>query len=164
MRKITSPLCAGLVAIFMIAEAAHAQTNTLNWNAEEIVYCSDGSFDWESGQSLYDFVILKRTSGDFIVSYLGIPFPSFERRRYEHLWIKLLGFFSASYQEQGAERVYSLKLELDEQPARTGDLVIAADGKYTFSMTPSLGRPLTEAGLCWDSLDPEPRELQNKRR
>lgn len=149
---------------FGFSAAAQERADDPNWRAEKIMYCSDGEFDWDSGQSLYDFVILTRAPDDFIVSYLGIPHPSFERRDFRHLWMKMVGNFTSSFEQKGEERIYTLRLALDDEPVRTGSLVIGADDYYKFTMTPPLPRLTTTAGLCWDSLKPEPRELRNKRR
>jgi hypothetical protein len=159
-----------LLALLMLSPMATlAQSNPASqadagWRPTSTMYCSDGEFDWDSGQSLYDFVILKRAPGDFLISYQGIPHPSFERRQYSHLWIKMVGHFSSSLETRGEVRIYRLKLELENEPARIGELTIAANDKYTFTMTPPLKKPVTSAGLCWDSLKPEPRALQKRRR
>lgn len=152
------------VSLMVLPHAAMAKGDDPNWRPNKVMYCSDGEFDWDSGQSLYDFVILTRGPGDFIVSYLGIPHPSFEKRDFQHLWLKMVGKFSSSYAEKGEARIYTLNLELENEPMRKAELVIGADDYYSFSMTPSLPRPITKTGLCWDSLRPEPRELRNKRR
>lgn len=153
-----------IISIILLPNAVSAKADDPNWRPNKVMYCSDGEFDWDSGQSLYDFVILTRAPGDFIVSYLGIPHPSFEKREFKHLWLKMVGKFSSSYAEKGDERVYTLNLELADEPLRKAELVIGADDYYRFSMKPSLSRPITQSGLCWDSLRPEPRELSNKRR
>lgn len=160
-----------IIAILLLSPmVTQAQTKENNnqadagWRPTQTMYCSDGEFDWDSGQSLYDFVILTRAPGDFLISYLGIPHPSFERRQYSHLWMKMVGHYSSSLETRGDERIYRLKLEVDNQPSRIGELTIGAGGKYTFTMTPPLSRPVTSAGLCWDSLKPEPRALQKRRR
>lgn len=166
MKKISLALIALLLLSPMATEAQNKNNNSADagWRPTKTMYCSDGEFDWDSGQSLYDFVILTRAPDDFLISYQGIPHPSFERRHYSHLWIKLIGHFSSSFEARGDERVYRLKLELDKEPVRIGELVIAANDKYTFTMTPPLKKPVTSAGLCWDSLKPEPRGLQKRRR
>lgn len=164
MRPQIPFILAVLVALFMPVQKAAARADDPNWRPTKIMYCSDGDFDWDSGQSLYDFVILTRAPGDFIISYLGIPHPSFEKRDYQHLWIKMVGQFSSAYEQTATERIYTLTIALENQPERIGKLVIGADDYYKFSVTPPLPRPITTAGLCWDSLKPEPRELQNKRR
>ena len=153
-----------LLALLFIPAAASAQGDDPNWRPNKVMYCSDGEFDWDSGQSLYDFVILTRAPDDFIVSYLGIPHPSFEKRDFKHLWLKMVGKFSSSYSENTGVRTYRLELDLENEPLRVGELVIGLDDNYSFSVTPPLSRMTTKAGLCWDSLKPEPRELQNKRR
>lgn len=157
-------LLAAMVAHFVAMSQAVAKSDDPDWRPTKIMYCSDGEFDWDSGQSLYDFVILTRAPGDFIISYLGIPHPSFEKREFQHLWMKMVGQFSSAYAQTATERIYTLTIALDNQPQRVGKLTIGADDYYTFTMTPPLPRPVTKAGLCWDSLKPEPRELQNKRR
>jgi hypothetical protein len=126
-----------------------------DWRPTHTIFCSDGIFDRDSGQSLYDFVILERGENDFIVSYLGISHPSFEERPYNHLWLKMAGRFSASLQRTGKVKTYRLKLQLDNEPARIGELAIQANGKYRFKVTPPLARETTNAGLCWDSLEGE---------
>lgn len=158
-----------LIALLLSPMATEAQNKSNNqagagWRPTQTMYCSDGEFDWDSGQSLYDFVILTRAPGDFLISYLGIPHPSFERRQYSHLWMKMVGHYSSSLETRGEERIYRLKLEVDNEPSRIGELTIAANDKYTFTMTPPLSRAVTSAGLCWDSLKPEPRGLQKRRR
>ena len=81
-------LAALLLAAFMLAPvSALARADDPDWRPKNVMYCSDGEFDWDSGQSLYDFVILTRGPGDFIVSYLGIPHPRFEERPFQHLWM-----------------------------------------------------------------------------
>ena len=76
----------------------------------------------------------------------------------------MVGVFSSSYQQTADTRTYTLKLALENEPVRKAKLVIGSDDYYKFTMEPSLSRPITKSGLCWDSLKPEPRELQNKRR
>lgn len=161
MKRIASLIIA---ASLLAPIHALARADDPNWRPEKVMYCSDGEFDWDSGQSLYDFVILTRGPDDFIVSYLGIPHPSFEERSFQHLWMKMIGVFSSSYAETADSRIYTLKLALENEPVRTAKLVIGADDYYKFTMQPPLSRPITQSGLCWDSLRPEPRELQNKRR
>ena len=161
MKKLASLI---LAASLCAPVAVLAKADDPNWRPKKVMYCSDGEFDWDSGQSLYDFVILTRGPDDFIVSYLGIPHPSFEKRPFQHLWMKIVGVFSSSFEATGDNRTYTLNLELENEPVRTAKLVIGSDDKYKFTMQPPLSRPITTAGLCWDSLRPEPRELQNKRR
>ena len=161
MKKLISLFAA---ACLLAPASALAKADDPNWRPKNVMYCSDGEFDWDSGQSLYDFVILTRGPDDFIVSYLGIPHPSFEERPFQHLWMKMVGVFSSSYQETSDTRTYTLKLALENEPVRKAKLVIGSDDYYKFSMEPPLSHPITTAGLCWDSLRPEPRELQNKRR
>ena len=98
-----------------------------------------------------DFVILERAEDDFIISYLGIPHPSFEDRQYDHLWLKISGHFSSSLQKRGAENLSPEHTHQDE-PARVGVLQVDAKGNYQFNETPPLNRETTKAGLCWDSL------------
>lgn len=161
MKKLLSLFAA---ACLLAPMSAFAKADDPNWRPDKVMYCSDGEFDWDSGQSLYDFVILTRGPDDFIISYLGIPHPSFEERSFQHLWMKMVGVFSSSYKKTGDIRTYTLKLALENEPVRTGTLVIGSDDNYTFTMQPPMSRPTTTAGLCWDSLRPEPRELQKKRR
>lgn len=120
---------------------------------DRVVFCSDGEFDWESGQSLYDFVILERDDNKFIISYLGIPHPSFETRDFFHAWLKIRGQFSASLTQQGKTKTYRMKMNMEGAPKRVGTLTIGSNDKYRFTVTPPLDREVTKAGLCWDSLD-----------
>jgi len=167
MKNKLLAIIATLLLSPMVTQAQTKENNNqadAGWRPTQTMYCSDGEFDWDSGQSLYDFVILTRAPGDFLISYLGIPHPSFERRQYSHLWMKMVGHYSSSLETRGDERIYRLKLEVDNQPSRIGELTIGAGGKYTFTMTPPWSRPGTRAGHCWDSLKPEPRALQKRRR
>ena len=128
-----------------------------DFRPDKIVYCSDGEFDWDSGQSLYDFVILKKDDGRLLISYLSIPHPSYEDRFYNHAWLKMKGEFRAETLSDG-KNGYRLLLNVKDQPLRQGDLVIADDGTYTFAISPSWARETTRAGLCWDSLEPDPTD------
>ena len=128
------------------------------WRPNQTMYCSDGEFDWDSGQSLYDFVIQTRAPDDFMVSYLGIPHPSFETRDFFHVWMKMRGQFSSAFAQRGRTRVYALQFNLENEPPRTGTLTIAADDTYKFSMTPPLDRDTTKSGLCWASLPLTPED------
>ena len=126
--------------------------------AQQTMYCSDGEFDWDSGQSLYDFVIQTSAENDFIVSYLGIPHPSFETRDFFHIWLKMRGQFSSVFAQEPRARVYTLQFNLENEPPRTGTLTIAPDDTYKFSMTPPLNRDTTKSGLCWASLPLTPED------
>jgi hypothetical protein len=125
---------------------------------DKIVYCSDGEFDWDSGQSLYDFVILKKDNGDFLISYLSIPHPSYEQRNYDHPWIKIKGKFSVERLNEESRKGYRLLLDIEGQEPRRGDLVIAADDSYSYTITPPMPFSTTKSGLCWDSLEPDPTD------
>ena len=141
-----------LIAFMLFLAGPALAAPQTDWRPKHTVFCSDGIFDWDSGQSLYDFVILERSENDFIVSYLGIPHPSFEERQYNHLWLKMSGQFSSSLQRRGKEKTYRLNIRIDEQPDRVGVLQVDAQGNYQFEVTPPLKRETTKAGLCWDSL------------
>lgn len=142
-----------IITLLLLSPAWAVQPT--DWRPTHTIFCSDGIFDWDSGQSLYDFVILERGEDDFIISYLGIPHPSFEQRSFHHLWMKMQGRFSASLQRTGKVKTYRLDIQLDNEPGRIGELTIQANGDYRFSVTPPLARETTRAGLCWDSLDGE---------
>ena len=79
-----------------VSLASTARASDVGWRPSQTMYCSDGEFDWDSGQSLYDFVIQTDAKDDFIVSYLGIPHPSFETRDFFHIWLKMRGQFSSA--------------------------------------------------------------------
>ncbi len=144
------------VPIFIILASTVLMTTayagSAGWRPTHITYCSDGAFDWDSGQSLYDFVILKRAPNDFIVSYLGISHPSFEQRRHENPWLKLSGVFSSSLAIENNRRIYTLHLNLDNEPKRIARLEIRGDNVYQFRIEPPLKRATTHTGLCWESL------------
>ena len=146
-------LCVSMAV--MVATMSPVMANPGDFRADKIVYCSDGEFDWDSGQSLYDFVILKKDNGDFLISYLSIPHPSYENRSYNHAWLKMNGAFCAQKLPDGING-YRLLLNVDGEPDSQGDLVIAQDGTYSFDMQPPLARETTTGGLCWDSLMPDP--------
>ena len=136
--------------------ALPVQAAGVGWRPNQTMYCSDGEFDWDSGQSLYDFVIQTRAPDDFIVSYLGIPHPSFETRDFFHIWMKMRGQFSSAFAQKERTRVYALQFNLENEPPRTGTLTIAADDTYKFSMTPPLDRDTTKSGLCSETKSPLP--------
>ena len=155
-------VCAGVMGVVAMSATISAAVLTstagaadVGWRPKTTMFCSDGEFDWDSGQSLYDFVIQSRAPDDFIISYLGIPHPSFEERDFFHVWMKMRGTFSASFAQADAVRTYQLQLNLENQPPRTGTLTIAADDTYTFVLTPPLDRDTTISGLCWASLTME---------
>ena len=114
-----------------MSAAAFAAPHFLAWaqalaqvpfNADKVTFCSDGEFDWHSGQSLYDFVILSREDGQFLISYLGIPHPSFEKRFFDNAWIKMKGEFYARKEAgdifDSLETQYVLSLDLEGAKAR----------------------------------------------
>jgi len=143
--------------------AAMAQASV--FNADKVTFCSDGEFDWISGQSLYDFVLLSKDDGTFLISYLGIPHPSFEKRKFDNAWMKMKGYFSAKLltpQNAKAKR-YELTLDVEGPVVHKGRLDIDEKGNYTYQVTPKL--PLeyvTSTGLCWDSLSDEPDAIRRK--
>lgn len=146
-----------------VAPGAMAQASV--FNADKVTFCSDGEFDWVSGQSLYDFVLLSKDDGSFLISYLGIPHPSFEKRKFDNAWMKMKGHFSAKrVTAQNAKPArYELTLDVDGPVAHQGVLNIDEKGNYTYQVTPAL--PLeyvTSKGLCWDSLSDEPAEIKRK--
>lgn len=147
--------------------APHAWAQASVFNANKVTFCSDGEFDWNSGQSLYDFVILSREDGQFLISYLGIPHPSFEKRFFDNAWIKIKGAFYARKEAgdifDSLETQYVLSLDLEGQPKREGRLSIDATGQYKFSLQPPLNMEyVTATGLCWDSLSREPAAIRRK--
>ena len=147
--------------------APHAWAQASVFNADKVTFCSDGEFDWNSGQSLYDFVILSREDGQFLISYLGIPHPSFEKRFFDNTWIKIKGVFYARKEAgdifDSLETQYVLSLDLEGQPKREGRLSIDATGQYKFSLQPPLNMEyVTATGLCWDSLSREPDAIRRK--
>ena len=77
LRRVIKTTALLFVSAF-VAPYALAQASV--FNADKVTFCSDGEFDWNSGQSLYDFVVLSREDGKFLISYLGIPHPNFEKR------------------------------------------------------------------------------------
>ena len=137
---------------------SEARAAEANWRPTQTMYCSDGEFDWDSGQSLYDFVIQTNAEDDFIVSYLGIPHPSFETRDFFHIWLKMRGQFASVFTQEARARVYTLQFNLENEPPRSGTLTIAPDDTYKFSMTPPLDRETTKSGLCWASLPLTPED------
>jgi len=144
------------------------QPNIDTFRAEKVVFCSDGEFDWDSGQSLYDFVILLRQDGRILISYLGIPHPNFEQRQFDNAWIKMKGRFSServAVGEKSPAGVYRLRIALENKTPHIGTLRINETGNYTFNVEPPLDREyVTPAGLCWDSLSEEPQEIKDKMR
>ncbi|MGB1107806.1 MAG: hypothetical protein ACPG2A_03990 [Parvibaculales bacterium] len=147
--------------------APHAWAQASVFNADKVTFCSDGEFDWNSGQSLYDFVILSREDGQFLISYLGIPHPGFEKRFFDNAWIKMKGLFYARKEAgdifDSLEMEYVLSLDLEGQPKREGRLTIDATGQYKFSLQPPLNvEYVTATGLCWDSLSREPDAIRRK--
>ena len=147
--------------------APHAWAQASVFNADKVTFCSDGEFDWNSGQSLYDFVILSREDGQFLISYLGIPHPGFEKRFFDNAWIKMKGLFYARKEAgdifDSLETQYVLSLDLEGQPKREGRLSIDATGQYKFSLQPPLNMEyVTATGLCWDSLSREPDAIRRK--
>ncbi|MDA9230709.1 hypothetical protein OAI46_02555 [Alphaproteobacteria bacterium] len=154
-----------LLFLALLLHSSAAFANPGDFRADNIVYCSDGEFDWDSGQSLYDFVILLQEDGDFLISYLGIPHPNYEIRDFNHFWMKLKGQFSAETIATQSQSGYRLRINIEGEEPRQGNLVIAEDGLYTYTMTPALPFPTTTSGLCWDSLAPDPSddEIKSKR-
>lgn len=166
MKQIFQTL-AVTACLSLFAYGAHAQAKF--FEAEDVVFCSDGEFDWVSGQSLYDFIILSRPDGRFLISYLGIPHPSFEQREFNNAWMKVKGQFSAK-RLSGVGRAsqsstYQMVLNLAGGDRHVGTLKVDKTGKYSFAVDPPL--PLdyvTSSGLCWDSLDDEPEAISKKSR
>lgn len=159
------PVAALLVLSSFVAPKAQAQASV--FDADKVTFCSDGEFDWYSGQSLYDFVLLSREDGTFLVSFLGIPHPSFEKRFFDNAWIKMKGHFSANQVSgdifQSLENKYILSLEVEGQPLREAVLNIDDKGTYTFNVEPALEiEGITTSGLCWDSLSREPDAIRRK--
>lgn len=159
------PAAALLVLSAFVAQKAQAQASV--FDADKVTFCSDGEFDWYSGQSLYDFVLLSREDGTFLVSFLGIPHPSFEKRFFDNAWIKMKGHFSARQVSgdifQSLENKYILSLEVEGQPLREAVLNIDDKGTYTFNVKPALEiEGITTSGLCWDSLSREPDAIRRK--
>ncbi|MDG1008221.1 MAG: hypothetical protein P8P44_08400 [Alphaproteobacteria bacterium] len=153
-----------LLSVF-VTPTALAQASV--FNADKVTFCSDGEFDWNSGQSLYDFVILSRRDGDFLISFLGIPHPSFEERAFDNAWIKMKGRFSARKVNgdifQNLDLDYELSLDVEGQPPRIAKLSVDKTGAYTFNVEPALVlEGITEKGLCWDSLSREPDAIRQK--
>jgi hypothetical protein len=165
--KITKvlPLPVMLLLSVFVTPTALAQASV--FNADKVTFCSDGEFDWNSGQSLYDFVILSRRDGDFLISFLGIPYPSFEERAFDNAWIKMKGRFSARKASgdifQNLDLDYELSLDVEGQPPRIAKLSVDKTGAYTFNVEPALVlEGITEKGLCWDSLTREPDAIRQK--
>jgi len=163
--KIILKLPVILMLSFFVAPSALAQASV--FNADKVTFCSDGVFDWNSGQSLYDFVILSREDGDFLISFLGIPHPSFETREFDNAWIKMKGQFSARKTSgdifQSLDLGYELSIDLEGQPARRAKLKVDKTGAYTFNVEPALVfEGVTTKGLCWDSLSREPDSIRRK--
>ena len=159
MQKLSLICGAALVAwAGFVSLALTARANDAGWRPSQTMYCSDGEFDWDSGQSLYDFVIQTDAKDDFIVSYLGIPHPSFEPRDFFHVWLKMRGQFSSAFAREARARIYTLQFNLESEPPRSGTLTIAPDNTYRFLMTPPLNRDTTKTGLCWASLPLTPED------
>ena len=153
------------VVLAFLAPHAFAQASV--FNADKVTFCSDGEFDWNSGQSLYDFVLLSREDGQFLISYLGIPHPNFEKRLFDNAWIKMKGEFYARKEAgdifESLDTKYVLSLDLDGQPKREGVLTIDETGTYKFDMQPPMAMEyVTSSGLCWDSLSREPDSIRRK--
>ena len=147
--------------------APHAFAQASVFNADKVTFCSDGEFDWNSGQSLYDFVLLSRKDGQFLISYLGIPHPNFEKRLFDNAWIKMKGEFYARKEAgdifESLDTKYVLSLNLDGQPKREGVLTIDETGTYKFDLQPPMALEyVTSTGLCWDSLSREPDSIRRK--
>ena len=153
--------------VFLAFLAPHAFAQASVFNADKVTFCSDGEFDWNSGQSLYDFVLLSREDGQFLISYLGIPHPNFEKRLFDNAWIKMKGEFYARKAAgdifESLDTKYVLSLDLDGQPKREGVLTIDETGTYEFDLQPPLAMEyVTSSGLCWDSLSREPDSIRRK--
>lgn len=147
-----------LLSLFLLLHSPAVFAAPGDFRPDNIVYCSDGEFDWDSGQSLYDFVILLQDDGDFLISYLGIPHTSYEVRDFNHFWIKIKGKFSAERLATQTRSGYRLFFNVEGEEPRLGDLVIAEDGLYSYTITPALPFATTTSGLCWDSLEPDPAD------
>ena len=105
MQKLTLICGAAWVAwAGFVSLASTARASDAGWRPSQTMYCSDGEFDWDSGQSLYDFVIQTDAKNDFIVSYLGIPHPSFETRNFFHIWLNMRGQFSSAFAQEARAR------------------------------------------------------------
>ena len=153
--------------VFSAFVTPHALAQASVFNSDKVTFCSDGEFDWNSGQSLYDFVILSREDGTFLISYLGIPHPSFEKRFFDNAWIKIKGEFYARQEAgnifEGLATKYVLSLNLQGQPQREGALTIDETGTYQFTLEPAMNMEyVTKTGLCWDSLSREPDAIRRK--
>ena len=145
----------------------HALAQASVFNADKVTFCSDGEFDWNSGQSLYDFVVLSREDGQFLISYLGIPHPNFEKRFFDNAWIKMKGEFYARKEAgdifESLDTKYVLSLDLEGEPKREGVLTIDETGTYKFDLQPPMAvEYVTSTGLCWDSLSREPDAIRRK--
>jgi len=159
VQKLSLSCGAALVAwVGFVSLASTARASDASWRPSQTMYCSDGEFDWDSGQSLYDFVIQTDAKDDFIISYLGIPHPSFETRDFFHIWLKMRGQFSSTFAQEARVRIYTLQFNLENEPPRSGTLTIAPDDTYKFSITPPLNRDTTKSGLCWASLPLTPED------
>ncbi len=105
-----------LVCFSVMIISANAETKrTYFWSQyDRLFYCADGEFDAESGQSLYDFIVSPEAkdpaTGEerFLMSYLGIPFPSWQTRDYFHIFLKVRGSFRAEREAQGKTLIYRL--------------------------------------------------------
>ena len=163
MTKQVLSMAAIAAAFFLSPLPALAQASV--FNADKVTFCSDGEFDWVSGQSLYDFVILSRDDGTFLISYLGIPHPSFEKRKFDNAWMKMKGQFSAARltPQNAKAATYELTLDVDGPVSHKGTLIIDEKGNYNYSVTPPLTLEyVTSKGLCWDSLSDEPAAIRRK--
>ncbi len=154
-------LLAGALALAPLSAMSQASV----FDADKVVFCSDGEFDWVSGQSLYDFVLLSRDDGTFLISYLGIPHPSFEKRKFDNAWMKMKGYFYAerlTAQDAKPSR-YELTLDVEGPIVHKGRLNIDEKGNYTYKVEPPLSLEyVTSKGLCWDSLSDEPAAIKRK--
>lgn len=150
-------------AAMALPSAALAQASV--FDADKVMFCSDGEFDWVSGQSLYDFVILTKDDGRFLISYLGIPHPSFEKRKFDNAWMKVKGRFSANRLKptNNIKAHYQLVLQIEGSAVHKGDLKIDDTGNYSYRVDPPLALEyVTSKGLCWDSLSDEPDAIRRK--
>lgn len=165
--KIKNSLPTALILLMSVFVAPSAVAQASVFDADKVTFCSDGEFDWNSGQSLYDFVILSQEGGDFLISFLGIPHPSFEKRAFDNAWIKMKGLFSVRKTAgdifQSLDLEYELSLDVEGQPPRIAKLSVDKTGAYTFNVEPALAlEGITTKGLCWDSLSREPDAIRRK--
>lgn len=163
MKNMKKLLAASVFGLAAFPASAWAQASV--FNADKVVFCSDGEFDWVSGQSLYDFVILSKDDGSFLISYLGIPHPSFEKRPFDNAWMKMKGDFSVKRltAQNASPAHYQLLLDIDGSALHKGDLKIDESGNYSYRVEPPLALEyVTSKGLCWDSLSDEPDAIRRK--